>query len=153
MRADLALWRDQKAAGMNSFPWKQYPLHSEERKDRWDDVMIPAQDSGSFSKKLSQIIGGDQFQSIMSLVSCPDHTDDFDDFKDTALLIPYKIGPCHWLEVEGERFRMKPMHVYAFNHKRYHRLAYCDKFGREDEMPSSMVASVLNVSFYKKGFS
>jgi hypothetical protein len=132
--------------------WDQYPLGDHEEEDWSKEFMIPGTDTGSFSKKLSEINSAKQGHSIMSLVSCDYHNDDFDDQKATALIIPYKVSRCHFLEVEGERHSLKPMHIYAFNQLREHRLAYVtrDDYG---ETMQSMVASLLNVCFFKKGVS
>jgi hypothetical protein len=154
MRADLEHCKAMRTKGVYGDEWNQYPLGDDAEEDWRSGLIIPGRDAALFHKKLSGIISGPQFHSIMSLVSCVEHTDNDDDFKQTSFLIPYRIGPCHFLEVEGERHSMKPMHIYAFNQLRPHRLVYATRVGNgfdEFESYRSKVASILNVCFYKKG--
>jgi hypothetical protein len=138
-------------------PWLQDWIANEKHPDAWK---VPAKNHNirgthfavekprtcpHFEAKLAKLFKGEQIHVAMTLLSTPEHADNYDDQLATTLIIPMQVSPCHYLVVDGEERQLKANQIYAFSQLRKHELQY-----RKKETSTSKPASILAVSFKRK---
>lgn len=152
-----------------SNPWRQYHLHQLEEgpvatdfdvankldsrgmdhagllvKRNWVSIRKPRIDK-LFEAQMAQYCSGKQSQILMSLVQTHVHTDSFEDYYDTTIIVPMVVDKRQSLIVEGKSHELKPMHAYAFNMKKPHAL----KLDGEERLDSPL-AAMLSIGFVKE---